>query len=118
MSTEQKNNVRVWRVKLDSEAGIQLTPRSLTLVGNENNFIHMDDKSISISGGRLNIATDPMNISKGILFTEQMGFLQMLPSSIVMPLPNVMINTNIGQSMISSLKGPLAVLAAASAGLG
>jgi hypothetical protein len=118
MTTEQKSNVRVWRVTLDSEAGIMLTPRSLTLVGNENNFIHMDNNSISVSGSKINFATDPMNISKGILFTEQLGFLQMLPSSIVMPLPNLIINTGIGQGMISSLKGPLAVLAVASAGLG
>ena len=118
MSTEQKNNVRVWRVTLDSEAGIMLTPRSLTLVGSENNFIHMDGNSVSISGSKINLATDPMNISKGLLFTEQLGFLQMLPSSIVMPLPNLMLNAGIGQGMISSLKGPLAVLAVASAGLG
>lgn len=111
MSEKQDTHVRVWRVSLDSPSGIMLRPNTLTLVGSRNNFIHLDDSSVTISADSLNITTDPMNIKKGILFAEQMGFLQMLPSNITMPIANVTPNIP-GKGMVKSIGANLPVLAA------
>jgi hypothetical protein len=111
MAEKQDTHVRVWRVSLDSPSGIMLRPNALTLVGSKNNFIHLDDSNVCISADTLNITTDPMNIKKGILFAEQMGFLQMLPSNIVMPIANVTPNIP-GKGMVKGIGANLPVLAA------
>jgi hypothetical protein len=115
MSADQKNNIRVWRATLDSTAGIMLRPDTLTLIGSKDNFIHMDKNNVSICASKLNFTTDPMNITKGILFREQLGFLQMLPSNMVMPIANTMINMP-GPEMLKSMKTPMTVIAVVGAG--
>ena len=115
MKTKQKNDIRVWRVTLDSPAGIMLQPDTVTLVGGENNFIHLNKDNVIISSSKLSFTTDPMNISKGILFKEMMGFMQSLPSSIVMPIPNIGLNIP-GMGMLKAIKTPLAATAVASGG--
>lgn len=115
MTVKQENEVRVWRATLDSQAGIMLRPNSLTLIGHENNFIHLDKDSVSVCATKLNFTTDPMNITKGILFKEQLGFLQMLPSNMVMPIANTSVNIP-GTGMVKSLKKPLSVIAVVGAG--
>jgi len=111
MGKGQDTNVRVWRVNLNSTAGIMVRPDTLTLIGGEDNFIHMDEGNVTICATKLNITTDPVNIKKGILFSEQLGFLQMLPSNITMPISNVGINIP-GQGMIAGIGKNLAALSA------
>tara|TARA_B100001765_G_C19366935_1_gene277310 strand:+ start:84 stop:452 length:369 start_codon:yes stop_codon:yes gene_type:complete len=115
MAVKQKNEVRVWRATLNSQAGVMLRPDTLTLIGSENNFIHLDKNNVSICASKLNFTTDPMNISKGILFKEQLGFLQMLPSNMAMPVPNVAINIP-GDGIVKAMKQPMSVIAAVQAG--
>lgn len=112
MASKQDTHVRVWRVTLDSPAGIMLRPDTLTLIGGENNFIHLDEDNVSICATSLNITADPMQITKGVLFREQLGFLQMLPSSVAMPIANMGINVP-GQGMLAAIGKNLPVLAAA-----
>lgn len=115
MAVKQKNEVRVWRATLDSQAGVMLRPDTLTLIGSENNFIHLDKNNVSICANKLNFTTDPMNITKGILFKEQLGFLQMLPSNMAMPVANVVVNIP-GGDMLKSMKQPMSMIAAIQAG--
>ena len=115
MTVKQENNVRVWRATLDSTAGILLSPRSITLAGDQDNFISLNERGVTVVSGNFNIATDPMNISKGLLFKEQLGFLQLLPSNMVMPVANTMMNLP-GTGMAKSLKKPLSVVAVQAGG--
>ena len=102
MAVKQESHTRIWRVTLDSSAGIMLSPRSITLAGDKNNFISLSETGVNVVSGKFNIITDPGNISKGILFTEQIGFLQILPSSCVMPIPSTMPNMP-GMGMLAAI---------------
>ena len=115
MAVKQKNEVRVWRATLNSRAGVMLRPDTLTLIGSENNFIHLDKDSVSICANKINFTTDPMNISKGVLFKEQLGFLQLLPSNMAMPVANMLVNIP-GDGIVKAMKQPMSVLAVAQAG--
>ena len=105
---EQNRNVRVWRVK-GGEAGIMLTPDKITMQSDRNTFISMASGNIGLYGKKISIATSPENISKGILFTEQMGFMQMIPSTVVTCVPNCLINIP-GQDLISNLGEGMAMI--------
>jgi len=114
MGSKQSTHVRVWRATLDSTSAIMLRPDALTLKGGEDNFIHLTEQGVSIVASKLNITTDPMNISKGVLFREQLGYLQMLPSSCVMPIAGCTINIP-GTGMLAGIGKNLTVLASATA---
>ena len=92
-----------------------LRPDTVTVVGGENNFIHLDKDIVTIAASKLNFTTDPMFISKGIIFREQMGFMQALPSSIVMPIPLVGLSLP-GMGILKAIKAPLAATLVAGGG--
>tara|TARA_Y100000310_G_C20417203_1_gene684902 strand:- start:396 stop:680 length:285 start_codon:yes stop_codon:yes gene_type:complete len=69
-----------------------ITPDHVTMQADKNTFITLAPGAIGISGKTLGIQVAPENISKGILFKENMGFMQMIPSTIPTCIPNCMIN--------------------------
>ena len=75
-------NIRVWRVRLDSSAGIMLTPEKVAIIANPSTFLQMQPGAINIKADKVNFMTQPENITKGVLFKENMAFMQMIPSTI------------------------------------
>jgi hypothetical protein len=100
-------NIRVWRVRLDSTAGIMLTPEKVAIISDSSTFLQLQPGVLNIKANRINILTQPENISKGLLFKENIGFMQLIPSTIPTPIPNVMINIP-GAGLGDSLGGGLA----------
>tara|TARA_Y100000034_G_C6655859_1_gene287299 strand:- start:141 stop:488 length:348 start_codon:yes stop_codon:yes gene_type:complete len=92
MSEDNGRNIRVWRVRLDSPGGIMMTPDKVTIQSDKNTFVSVTPGSIGLSADKIAFATQPENISKGILFAENMGFMQLIPSTIPTCIPNCSIS--------------------------
>ena len=80
-------NVRVWRVKEDSPGGIGISENSVTIQGDKNTFIDVRPGSISLSADKLNFAAQPESITKGIIFSGQLGMMGLIPSTVTTPIP-------------------------------
>jgi len=107
---DQDRSIRVWRVRTDSPGGILIGPDRAVVQANKNTFLSVTPGAIAVNAKSFSIQTSPENISKGILFRENMGFLQMIPSSLVTPIPNCMINFP-GAGIVGALAPGLAACA-------
>ena len=88
MAVSPKNDPRqrVLKASKDSDASLVLSKKSAKLVGNSKNFIAVDDRGVTIKGP-ISIVADGTGIRKGGLFVEMPDMIQMIPSTIVTPLP-------------------------------
>ena len=77
---------RVIRTSNKSKASLYLTDTSATLAGDENHFVTADDTGIYLKGP-ISIVTDGAGVRTGGLFVGINEFLNMIPSTIVSPIP-------------------------------
>ena len=102
-------NIRVWRVKKDSPAAIVISENEVILQGDKHSFISIEPGAIGNTSNKVNFQAAPENISKGIFFKENMGFLQTIPSSTVTPIPNLIWNVP-GAGLLKNIsQGPQAI---------
>ena len=109
MEEEGGSNIRVWRVKKDSPGGITISPDSVVVQGDKNSFIAVQPGSINLSSNKVIFQTQPENISKGAVFKENYAFFQMIPSTTVTPMANLIPNIP-GAGLVQNLiKGSPAI---------
>ncbi len=77
---------KVWKATRDSSAGIVVSETGVTAIGNENNIINVNEQGITIMGN-ISLVTDARNIRRGGLFIGINDFMDMIPSTILTPLP-------------------------------
>jgi len=77
---------RVFRTSPKSKSSIYMQDNSVSIIGDNRNFIVCDDRGITIKGP-VSIIADASNIRTGGLFVGTNDFLQMIPSTIFTPLP-------------------------------
>lgn len=70
----------------DSNTGIKLSDKSVELIGDESNFISVNDKGIGISG-KVNFQTNPSNVTFGLIFGMPDFIRGSIPSTITTPNP-------------------------------
>jgi len=88
MADESQKHVKVWRATKKSPAGVQVEEKTAYLIGNRDNFVAASDTGVVISGGKgITFNTSSENIRKGGLFIEMNDFVQMIPTSVVTPMP-------------------------------
>lgn len=80
--------IRVWKVSKRSSAGVMLTERSASLIGNKSNFVAADNTGVSIIGNSINFGVLSENQRHGGFFVKMNDFVQMVPTTIVTPTPN------------------------------
>jgi len=68
------------------EPSIVIDDKSIKIRGNDKNFIVVDDRGITFKGP-ISMIADSMSIRKGGLFVGINDFLEMLPSTIISPIP-------------------------------
>jgi len=77
---------RVFRVSPASKASILLENDKVSIIGDSRHFMVADERGITLKGP-LSIVADSMNIRRGGLFVGINDFLEMIPSTIVTPIP-------------------------------
>jgi hypothetical protein len=84
---------KVWKVDQNSTTGMQVTDGSAAMVadtGGHPNFVHVDDTGVYING-KQSWGTMPDNIRVGGLWVQNNAYMQMLPSTMAFPVPNLII---------------------------
>jgi hypothetical protein len=79
-------NAKVWKTSRTSSAGFVVTDTEALVVGNENNVIAVNEQGVTIAGP-ISLVADAANIRRGGLFTGLNDFTDMIPSTIVTPIP-------------------------------
>ena len=77
---------KVWKASRTAKAGMYITETSAAMIGNENNLVVVDERGVTIMGP-ISLATDAANIRRGGLFVGLNDFTDMIPSTIVTPIP-------------------------------
>jgi hypothetical protein len=90
MALNSKSKIKVWKCSRESEAGFMVTPEAAVMAGASGAFIAADKHGVHISGP-LSIITSGDQVRRGGLFIEFNEFIAMIPSTIVTPIPKVMI---------------------------
>ena len=77
---------KVLRASLTAKAGLAAFENVAFLHGNKDNFIAVNDKGVFISG-KVSIIESSDQVRRGALFIEQPDFVNILPSTIMTPIP-------------------------------
>ena len=77
---------RVIKADKNAKAGIKITENSITLVGDDRHLIVVNEQGITIKGPT-SMINDSMGRREGGLFVGLNDFLEMIPSTIVTPIP-------------------------------
>lgn len=77
---------RVWKASRTATAGIVINENSALMIGNENNLVAVDDAGVTIAGP-ISLVAEAHNIRRGGLFVGLNDFTDMIPSTIITPLP-------------------------------
>ena len=84
------NTTKVFRSSNTAKAGIMVRDEAAFVIGNDNNFIVVDNRGITMRGAESHVCMSN-DIRQGGLWTQQPDFIRMLPSTIASPLPAQMI---------------------------
>lgn len=78
---------RVFRATNESPSALSVDENAAYLVGSKTNFVVADDRGVTISGP-MSFVSDSMQRRSSGLFIGMTDFLQMIPSTIVTPIPH------------------------------
>lgn len=84
---------RVIRTSDKAKASVFLQENEATLVGDERNFVVADDRGITIKGS-VSFVSDALSRRQAGLFTGINDFLELIPQTIVTPVPSKVIMPN------------------------
>ena len=78
---------RVLRTQSSAKAGIYVEDNAVSIVGDSRHFIVADDRGITIKGP-VSFVSDSMGRRTAGLFTGINDFLEMIPQTIITPIPS------------------------------
>lgn len=90
MATEgsTKKHIKIWKATPESKAGFMATERAAFLIGTKGNFVAADKNGVAIQGKSISLQTTSENIRVGGLFVKMNDFTQMVPTTVVTPMPS------------------------------
>lgn len=83
-----KSNYKIWKASKDSKAGFMVTPDTAVMAGSKSAFFAASKEGCFISGPISFITTGEQTRRAG-LFVGMNDFVKMLPSNIMMPIPDL-----------------------------
>lgn len=89
MAVSLSPNTRVIRAALDAPAGILVEEKNISIVGTSQNFVKVGERGTGIRGPECHINIGPMRRMGG-MWVDQIEFLQMIPKTIITPIPTIM----------------------------
>jgi hypothetical protein len=84
-----KAKYKIWKASKDSTAGFMVTPDTAVMAGSKNAFFAASKEGCSISGP-VSFVTTSEQIRVAGLFVKMNDFMKILPSNIMMPIPEQM----------------------------
>lgn len=84
---------KVWKASPDAQAGIKVDPETAVMAAStpgKPNFVMVNQSGVYVAGPQ-SWMTMPENIRVGGLWVQNSAFLQMLPSTMAFPIPNLLI---------------------------
>jgi len=87
MAQKQKANVKIWTATKDSQAGFMVAEEKAYMVANRNNFVATSKNGTIITGKSIVLNVTSENIRNGGLFVKMNDFVQMIPTTLVTPMP-------------------------------
>lgn len=78
---------KVFRVSKSAVASIWLQEDSAALVGDDRHYVMADQQGITLKGP-ISLVADSMGIRKGGLWVGLNDFVEMIPSTIMTPIPS------------------------------
>lgn len=82
----ESKKVKVWRVSPDAEAHMRIEEDSVYLAGSTSSFLAVDGGGVTIRGN-MSIANMGPGRRVGGFFVNQLEFADMIPKTIVTPIP-------------------------------
>lgn len=82
---------KTWKLGPQSKAGVEVTDRNVAVMANKDNFLQVDESGLYLVGSQSWVTT-PENIRVAGLWTQNTAYKQMIPSTVVTPIPNLVVN--------------------------
>jgi hypothetical protein len=82
-----KLQYRIWRATPDSEAMVAVSDSAAYLIGNSDTFVCADNTGVAINSSSISFNTTSENIGHAGFFIEENDFFNMMPSTIITPVP-------------------------------
>lgn len=86
MADNKDQTVKVWKATKTSDAGFMTSDTSAIMVGSDDNVVVADANGITLAGP-ISLVADAASIRRGGLFIGLNDFTDMIPSTIVTPIP-------------------------------
>ena len=86
-SAQPVTNSKIWKTDPGASAGLYVTAKEAYLVGNSKNFVAANDVGIQLCGPVTTLCMGEQ-IRQGGIFVRMPDFIQMIPQTIVTPIPN------------------------------
>lgn len=81
-------NTRVIRATDTAPSSIKLEEKAVSLIGNAENFVKVNEKGIAMRGAQNDISLGMQRRQAG-LWVEEFEFLGMIPKTIITPFPKI-----------------------------
>ena len=81
-------NIKIWKATNNSSAGMMITERDVFMIADKYNFVHAHKAGVNLIGKSVNIGTMSENQRHGGLFVRMNDFVQLIPQTVVTPIPN------------------------------
>lgn len=85
--SQQKKHVKVWTAVKNAQAGMMVTENKAYVIANRSNYFAATPNGTVITGQSIVFNTMSENIREGGLFTKMNDIVQMIPTTLVTPMP-------------------------------
>jgi hypothetical protein len=90
MAGESENKIQVWRVSKSATAAIEIGEKTVIMAGSRANFIAASDVGIALMGESISFGTLSEKQRHAAMFVKRNDFSQMVPTTLVTPMPDNM----------------------------
>lgn len=84
---KQKATAKIWTASKDSQAGFMVMEDKAVMAADRNNFVSTTKNGTVITGKSIVLNTVSENIRNGGLFIKMNDLVQMVPTTLVTPMP-------------------------------
>lgn len=87
MPNNEKKHVRIWTAVKDAQAGIMVTEKKALVIADRNNYFAATPNGSVITGKSIVFNTMSENVRDGGMWTRYNDLVQMIPTTLVTPMP-------------------------------
>ena len=84
---QNKEKVKIWTAVRDAQAGFMVTEKKAAMIADRNNYMSVSKNGSLISGKSITLNTTSENIRNGGIFVKMNDITQMIPTTLVTPMP-------------------------------